>query len=59
MPVDEPDNFVVAFRQLDGRNFGHALEAGKAGHIASMIAPQLMRKTWGLVYSGKWDSGNG
>ena len=32
MPVDEPDDFVVALRQPDGRDFGDALKAWQSGH---------------------------
>jgi hypothetical protein len=38
MPVDEPDDFTVAFGQPDGCNFGGALEARMSGHPTSMSA---------------------
>jgi hypothetical protein len=37
VPVDEPDDFVIALRQFDGRNRGDTLKAWKSGHPASMI----------------------
>ena len=59
MPVNEPEYFMVAFRQLDGRNRGNALEAGKAGHPASMNGASPNQTTCGFVDSGKLVSGNG
>jgi hypothetical protein len=45
VPVDEPENVMVALRQLNGRNRGHALESGKAGHSASMMVTGKMGET--------------
>jgi len=39
MPMDEPDDFVVTRRQLDGRNRGDTLEAGKSRHPARLKQP--------------------
>jgi hypothetical protein len=37
MPVDEPDDLMVAFRQLNGCNRQNALKAGKPwGHFVTM-----------------------
>ena len=59
MPVDEPDDFVVARRQLDGRSFNDTLEARKSGHPASMKEALANQTTRGFVYSGKLEFGNG
>jgi len=52
VPVDEPENFVVARRQLDGRNRGHALESGKAGHPARMTGTGKMGETLEFAQCG-------
>ena len=36
VPVDKPDDFMVAFRQLDWRNPSDTLKARKSGHPTSM-----------------------
>jgi hypothetical protein len=45
VPVNEPENVVVALRQLNGRNRGHALETGKAGHPVRMTVTGKMGET--------------
>ena len=45
VPVDEPDDFLVAFRQLDWRNFGNATKAWKSGHFSTMSETRKMVKT--------------
>jgi hypothetical protein len=42
---DEPENFMVVFRQPDGRNRGNALESGKTGHSARMTVTGKMGET--------------
>jgi hypothetical protein len=46
MPVDEPDEVSVAFRQLDGSNRGNAFEARQSFfHPAIVAAIEEMRET--------------
>jgi hypothetical protein len=46
MPVDEPDEVAVAFRQLDGRNRGNTFEAGQSFfHPATMRGIEEMGQT--------------
>ena len=58
MPVDEPDDVAVAFRELYRGNFGSAVEAGKAYflHSATMTEIQTMRETAELTISGKYQA---
>jgi hypothetical protein len=53
VPVNEPDDFLVALNQPDGRNRGNTLKARKAGHQASMKATSADETTCEIVYSGK------
>jgi hypothetical protein len=46
MPVNEPDDSVVAFREPHGSDCGSAFEAGKAGyHPATLPELQETKKT--------------
>jgi hypothetical protein len=46
MPVNEPDDFAVAFRQSHGSNCGGAFEAVKAGfHPATLTEMQETEET--------------
>ena len=56
VPVDEPDDFAVAFRQPDGRNRGGTLESWKAGHSARMRPPRKTWETIGFAYEGNFNS---
>ena len=54
MPVNEPDDVAVALSQLDRRNRGNALEAGKSGHPATMAEIQKILETVKLAMLGKF-----
>jgi hypothetical protein len=45
VPLNEPNDLVVAFRQFDWRNFGNALKARKSGHPASMTGIRKTKET--------------
>ena len=46
MPVNEPDDVTVPFRELHGNNRGSAFEAGKAGyHFATLPETEETEKT--------------
>lgn len=45
MPVDEPENFVVALSQLDWRNYADTLKAWKAWHPTRLMVTGKMRET--------------
>ena len=45
MPVNEPDDLPVAFREAHGSDRANAVEAGKAGcHRASLLDMQKTKK---------------
>jgi hypothetical protein len=49
VPVDEPDDFLVARHQPDGRNRGDTLETWQAGHPARMRLARKTGETIGLA----------
>ena len=47
MPVNEPDDVVVAGRELHGSNGARAFEPGKSGfHRGTMTELEETEKTW-------------
>ncbi|MCX6896000.1 MAG: hypothetical protein NTZ16_10985 [Verrucomicrobia bacterium] len=54
MPMDESDDFMVARRQLTGRNRGDTLKARKSRHFAKLKQSALNRQTCGIVNLGKY-----
>ncbi len=58
MPVDEPDDVVVALGQLDGRNRENLFEAGESGHPATMKGMDEMRETVKLAIEARTQSLN-
>jgi len=53
MPVNEPDDFLVAFRQFNRGSCGNTFEAGKAEiHSSTLSDTAQMEKAFRLVLCG-------